>query len=602
MEQAAENRRPREVRAGPVTALLDGAFLRRIKVGPHELLRGVYAAVRDQNWGTVEPTFGRYELDEAADSFRLRFTAEHRQGEVDFVWDGEYVGEPSGRIVFRFDGVARSAFRKNRIGFCVLHPPELAGTPYVRETPAGPIGERFPEQISPRRDISDMAALRYAVGPVGVELRFEGDLFDMEDQRNWTDASYKTFCTPLARPYPVQMAAGQRISQTVTLDLRVPSGVGAAAAGDAGPDVVVADRVVGRLPPIGLGAAYDGRPLGSAALERLRALRPVHLRVELDLREPDGGAGTTWRDVLRAASQDAAALGAALDLALLTDAAGTGLEAATAEIAALPVPVVRVAPFAEKVWVTTAPLIARARAAGFAAPVGGGSRTDFAQLNMQQALIPFDALDFAAYAVNPQVHAFDDLSIVETIGAQAATVASARALADSLPDSRRDRPIVVGPITLLPRFNPNATVREPPPPPGAPPPHADPRQTTPFAAAWTVGSVHRLAAGGAAALTYFETAGPAGVVDAAGDPHPVHDVLAALTPHAGAELLDVTLADPLAAEAIAIRRDGGLLVLVANLTAEPRQLAVALPSGEVHSLDLGPYATARIDSGSDGPG
>ena len=32
------------VRAGPATALLDGSFLRRIKVGPHEVVRGVYAA------------------------------------------------------------------------------------------------------------------------------------------------------------------------------------------------------------------------------------------------------------------------------------------------------------------------------------------------------------------------------------------------------------------------------------------------------------------------------------------------------------------------------------------------------------------------------
>src|SRR5215207_5596944 len=159
---------PREVRAGPVTALLDGAFLRRIRVGPHEVLRGVYASVRDQNWGTVEPTYSRYELEQGADAFRLRFTAEHRAGEIDFVWDGEYIGEPSGHIVFRFDGVCRTSFRKNRIGFCVLHPPELAGTPYVRQTPPGPIEERFPERISPRRDISDMESISYRAGPVGV--------------------------------------------------------------------------------------------------------------------------------------------------------------------------------------------------------------------------------------------------------------------------------------------------------------------------------------------------------------------------------------------------------------------------------------------------
>src|SRR5581483_1943201 len=314
--------RPRVVRAGPATALLDGAFLRRVRVGGREVLRGVYAAVRDQNWDTVEPTFSRYQLEEGPDSFRLRFTAEHRRGEVDFVWDGEYLGEPSGRLTFRLDGVCRTAFRKNRIGFCVLHPPELAGTPYVRETPAGSIEERFPERISPRRDVADMQALRYDVGPVGVSLRFEGDRFDMEDQRNWTDASFKTFCTPLAQPYPVQMRAGDRIAQTVVVELSVAPGTAPAAEQRGGPDVAVGERAAGTLPPIGLGAPFDGQPIAGAALERLRALRPAHLRVELDLRR----AG--WRDVLRAAEADTGALGAGLDVALLADAEGSGIEEA----------------------------------------------------------------------------------------------------------------------------------------------------------------------------------------------------------------------------------------------------------------------------------
>ena len=573
---------PRAVRAGPVSALLDGAFLRRIRVGPHEVLRGVYAAVRDQNWGTVEPTFSRYELEAGANSFRLRFTAEHRRGEIDFAWDGEYVGEPSGRIIFRFDGVCRTAFRKNRIGFCVLHPPELAGTPYVRQTPAGPIEEHFPQRISPRRDVTDIEALRYQAGPVGVALRFQGDRFDMEDQRNWTDASYKTFCTPLALPYPVQMAAGQRISQTITLDLQVPPGgtAGAPRGPEGRLDVAVGTRAIGTLPPIGLGAPFDGRPLGPVALERLRALRPAHLRVELDLR----GAG--WRDVLRAAGADAAALGASLDVAVVTDEAGTGIEALGAALASSPAPVLRWAPFSDQGWVTTRPLAARVRAVGLPAAAGGGSRTDFAQLNMQAALIPFAELAFATYAINPQVHAFDDLSIVETIGAQATTVESARALAG-------DRPVVVGPVTLRPRFNPNATAPEAPPP-GAATPQADPRQTAPFAAAWTVGSLHRLAAAGAAALTYFETAGPCGVVDASGAPYPVYEVLAAVAPSAGAELLDVTLRDPLAVEALALRRGAELVVVLANLTPQPRACSVALPAGQSRSLELGPYAIARI--------
>ena len=36
----------------------------------------------------------------------------------------------------------------------------------------------------------------------------EGDTFEMEDQRNWTDASYKTYVRPLALPWPYTLAGG----------------------------------------------------------------------------------------------------------------------------------------------------------------------------------------------------------------------------------------------------------------------------------------------------------------------------------------------------------------------------------------------------------
>ena len=55
-----------------------------------------------------------------------------------------------------------------------------------------------------------------------------------------------------------------------------------------------------------------------------------------------------------------------------------------------------------------------------------------------------------SYTLNPQVHAFDNASMTETLAAQPETVRSARAIVG-------DRPLVVGPITLRPPFNPNAT-------------------------------------------------------------------------------------------------------------------------------------------------
>ena len=40
-----------------------------------------------------------------------------------------------------------------------------------------------------------------------ANVAFDGDIFEMEDQRNWTDASYKIYSTPLRLPFPCRCAA-----------------------------------------------------------------------------------------------------------------------------------------------------------------------------------------------------------------------------------------------------------------------------------------------------------------------------------------------------------------------------------------------------------
>ena len=67
-----------------------------------------------------------------------------------------------------------------------------------------------------------------------------------------------------------------------------------------------------------------------------------------------------------------------------------------------------------------------------------------------------------------------------------------------------------------------------------------------------------------------------------GAPYPVYDVLAAVVPLAGAELLEVTLRDPLAVEALALRGGAGSW---SWWRTSPRTVPVdvALPSGASQS-------------------
>src|SRR5262245_46907418 len=113
---------PRELRAGPLSLLFEEGDLRYIRVGDREIVRRVYVAVRDRNWGTVPPRISDLRIEMAADSFRIRYHAENRQGKIDFRWWAEITGDADGTIAFTMDGEARSTFLRNRIGFCVLHP------------------------------------------------------------------------------------------------------------------------------------------------------------------------------------------------------------------------------------------------------------------------------------------------------------------------------------------------------------------------------------------------------------------------------------------------------------------------------------------------
>jgi hypothetical protein len=110
------------LRAGPLSLIYESGDLRYIRLGRREILRRVYVALRDRNWGTVPPVLSNVQIEQTDDAFQMSYDVEHRQGEIDFFWRGSITGDARGTMSFAMDGVARSSFLRNRIGFCVLHP------------------------------------------------------------------------------------------------------------------------------------------------------------------------------------------------------------------------------------------------------------------------------------------------------------------------------------------------------------------------------------------------------------------------------------------------------------------------------------------------
>jgi hypothetical protein len=577
-------RAPVALRAGPLSLLYEpgSGFLRRIMLGQREVLRGIYAAVRDRNWGTVPGQVREIRREAGPDGFRIEFESAHCQGGIHFVWRGTIRGEPAGVLRYEFDGEARTAFLRNRIGFCVLHPiAECAGGAARQTMTDGRVVACcFPQFIEPqifgRSSFRDLRAVAHEVAPdLWAEVEFEGDVFEMEDQRNWTDASFKTYCTPLARPFPVEVQAGARVRQSVTLRLRgaLPASPGRVAeVASPGPEWgtlrVPPDAPNQSWPRLGLGIASHSEALTEIELTRLRALQLAHLRVDLHLARPDWPA--TWTRAVQEASQLGLALELALHLPRVGQADATELHH---QLEASPVSVVRVLALREGEPATGPDTLRRVRElfAGRNVPVGAGSDANFCELNREQALgrcAPAEA-DFVFWTINPQVHATDALSLFETLAAQADTVKTARTFAGG-------KPLVVSPVTLKQRFNPVATGPEPAPAPGELPAPVDPRQLSLLAAAWTLGSLAALAEAGVAALTFYETTGWRGVMERAGGSllpeqfpswpgavFPVYHLLADLAGAQAVRPLGVRAADGVAAVSVVLA-DGRRRLLVAN--------------------------------------
>ena len=76
----------------------------------------------------------------------------------------------------------------------------------------------------------------------------------MEDQRNWTDASFKTYSTPLELPFPVELSAGEQIRQRFVLGLVVEHGAISAPEEAAAKIIISAGSTTKSVPKIGLSA------------------------------------------------------------------------------------------------------------------------------------------------------------------------------------------------------------------------------------------------------------------------------------------------------------------------------------------------------------
>jgi hypothetical protein len=494
--------------AGALAADLSDGALRGIRWHGVEVLRGINCPIRDENWGTFLPENVEETLREEDGGFcyERSFTVAGGALAVRLVYSGRADGTLTADLTLQ----PRVDFRTNRSGFTALHPLNgFVGAELTVHHGSGAERIVVAERIAPAQPVFDIVGLDCAVNGARVSIRFSGEVFEMEDQRNWTDASFKTYCRPLAKPWPYVLPAGETVRQGIALTL---SGAPRERAG-AGEQAAVTFRAADETCPVVALAAEDGWLPGAGDRNHLSALGVKAWQIRI---------GRGDMAALEAALPLLAELGASYDLEIVVsddpEAARRELAATAAICTKSPPAGVIALPQAylksyqpDGKWPTGLSPDEAADAARAAFPtalIGGGALAYFTELNRCR---PDGArVDFVTHGTSGVVHAADDRSVIETLEALPQVFASAEAIAAG-------RAYRLGLVAIGMRSNPyGAAVASNPDLIRVPMAQTDPRQHGLFAAAWAVGALAATAGRRVSTLALAAPAGPFGIIAPAG--------------------------------------------------------------------------------------
>lgn len=604
-----------ELRAGPVSATLEDGALRWIRLGGVEVLRGIAFLVRDRNWGTANPKIADLKVEQKADGFTVTFAATCRTGDGELPFAAEIVGKADGSL--RFTGTASPAkdFTTCRTGFVILHPLErVVGCPVeVTHVDGTKRRARFPAFVDPEQCFFDVRALSHEALPgVWATCTMEGDAWEMEDHRNWLDASFKTYVRPLALPYPYVIEGGSKVTQSATLTFSGTLPKAPKAAGSTAVEVSVGGLSGTRMPLIGLRAPLQWMDEAEAAVDLVRRAGPQLLNGRIDPREGHGVGEMQRLGAL------AATLGAGLALEVvvpcrrdpadeLQEIAGQLRQARLRPESILVAPAedrIRLGPGAPPPSLSLLGEVYRAaRAALPDATIGGGSFGFFTELNRNWP--PIGLIDYIANITCSVVHASDDRAMMENLHSYEHIVATVRAFAG-------DKPYRLIAASLGVDANPYGS---PTPNPGNERitlVRMDPRHRGLFGAAWTLAMIGELARAGIHAVSPAAPAGEFGIVhrklsyaqpwfDGLGRAavYPVYHVIAGAAQAAGKPCVETISSDRARVLTASWREaDGGTSLWLANLQDSPQRVALRGLGGgvlRVAVLDESTFEPAAAD-------
>ena len=263
------------VEHGDFTFDLARAAVRNIRYKNVQIIDLLYTAIRPWDWSTLDPDEHSEDVKVTGDICVITIKdlfagALDARTEITISKDNKFT------VTYELRGLAEYSVNRWGICFCLNSADWMGSTVHSQ-------GNQYqlPAAISPQRVVDGItqglfpaANQMHFVAPDNrsIKVNSTGKVLEAEDQRNWTDNTYKIYSGSLSEPRPFVTSAGSAWLQSVTFEIDPPS----AQVAD-GSKIVV--KEIESLPSIGLQFNTDSLLPTDALNTALFFLDIDHIRV-----------------------------------------------------------------------------------------------------------------------------------------------------------------------------------------------------------------------------------------------------------------------------------------------------------------------------------
>ena len=489
------------------------AAIRNITYQGAQIIDLLYTAIRPWDWST---------LDSDEHSEDVKVSGENCTVTITDTFKGSMQGQtvltlrPNGRFTVDYKLTGLDHFEINRWGVCFcLHTGD-----WMRATVKASGSEyKLASEISPQRVID---GITQGLFPASNDMHFvaadkrslkvisTGKILEAEDQRNWTDNTYKIYSGSLAEPRPFVIEKGITWEQRVEFEVSPPIGVA-----EDGAKIVAKD--IPSLPRIGL--QFNGEALlPSDDLEKALFILDIdHIRVNEE--------SLTAQKIATVSKS-----GLTLEAALLSSHQGAELSREVEHLSARVPAGSRLLIHREGREIVQSEDLPENESLNSYIP---GTDAYLVDLHRNK----YDFGDAVCYSMVPTIHSTDPETIFKTLYTQRESIEFVKIFIA--------QQVSVSPITFSTRGNPETGHARDNRINFAQPEMAQQIKNL-SAAAWTLGSVFALASAGAHSGTWHELFGEFGVIYSDGSAikfSPTFHALAALGAHHAHEITIATSLD-----------------------------------------------------------